>query len=109
MQAACRSCKNRLKREKYAASEQFRDNVRDDQYRRLYGASRSELEQMLDDQGRACAICTVALPVLHRANVDHDHATGQIRGILCHKCNVGLGQLGDTATALRKALAYLER
>lgn len=42
-------------------------------------------------------------------SLDHDHITGDIRGLLCRGCNTGLGQLGDTIEDLKRALAYLER
>ena len=41
--------------------------------------------------------------------LDHDHETGAFRGWLCHKCNLGIGRLGDTIEALEEALAYLRR
>jgi hypothetical protein len=40
--------------------------------------------------------------------VDHDHATGALRGILCNLCNSGIGALGDSVEGLREALRYLE-
>jgi hypothetical protein len=40
---------------------------------------------------------------------DHDHQTGEVRGWLCKKCNVGLGLLGDNIAGIRSMLAYLER
>ncbi len=39
--------------------------------------------------------------------IDHDHETGRIRGLLCHRCNTGLGHLGDDAKGIQKALDYV--
>jgi hypothetical protein len=52
----------------------------------------------------ACQICTRTGPLV----CDHDHCTGRIRGWLCRRCNLGLGQLGDTLDGLRRAVSYLE-
>ena len=43
-----------------------------------------------------------------RPNIDHNHETGEIRGILCHKCNTGIGLLNDDQELLKKAITYLE-
>jgi hypothetical protein len=66
-------------------------------------------------QNGVCAICRKPETYTHHmtkkiANmaVDHCHVTGKIRGLLCHKCNHGLGKFGDDVSLLRKALAYLE-
>lgn len=71
-----------------------------------YGITGDEYAAMLLRQG-GCAICG---ETRHRKqmHIDHDHSTGQVRGILCFKCNVGLGNFGDSAENLRAALAYLE-
>ncbi len=42
-------------------------------------------------------------------NIDHDHSTNAVRGVICTNCNTGLGHFGDDATGTRRALAYLER
>lgn len=42
-------------------------------------------------------------------HLDHDHATNMFRGWICHKCNVGIGMLGDDAAGVEKAIAYLRR
>lgn len=56
--------------------------------------------------GKPCAICGTNEFGVRRAHVDHDHVTGRVRGILCHRCNTGLGLLGAN---LAKALAYVEQ
>jgi hypothetical protein len=75
-----------------------------------------DYDQMFSAQGGVCAICGKPEMRLHERTatpislvVDHDHETGEIRGLLCGRCNKGLGLLGDNATAIRRALAYLER
>ena len=59
--------------------------------KRKYGLTLEGFEQLLASQGGGCAIC--GKPDVD--NVDHDHATGQVRGILCWNCNIAIGQLED--------------
>jgi len=61
---------------------------------------------MVDAVDGKCEICGNAEEGLC---VDHCHETGQIRGVLCRRCNRAIGQLGDNLEAVRKAVAYLER
>lgn len=77
-----------------------------------FGLDPSQIEALAASQGNACAICVrpfVASARRTAINVDHDHVTGRVRGLLCVRCNGALGALGDTADGLRRALAYLER
>lgn len=53
-----------------------------------------------------CAECGRARPKPRRLDVDHDHETGEVRGLLCHRCNRGLGLLG-TVELLTAGLGYL--
>jgi hypothetical protein len=69
-----------------------------------YGMTRAELEALVDAQDGLCAIC-VERPAVH---VDHDHATGQVRGVLCFPCNAALGQFRDRTDLLARAATYLE-
>lgn len=59
---------------------------------------------MVADQDGKCAICNTVPKVLC---VDHDHATGEIRGLLCHRCNKGLGHFYDDLRMLETAIEYL--
>jgi hypothetical protein len=71
--------------------------------RRRYGITGEEADAMLAEQGGLCAICKVA-PAAH---VDHDHATGAVRALLCFNCNGGLGQFKDDPDVLRAAADYV--
>jgi len=72
----------------------------------LYGITAGQADAVLDMQGGVCAICGTGETT--QWNVDHCHATGAPRGILCSGCNTGIGSLGDDPALLRQALAYLE-
>ena len=63
---------------------------------------------MLRRQGGVCGICK-RKPGKRRLCVDHDHKTGQVRGLLCGRCNSGNGFYGDDPRLTRAATAYLER
>lgn len=77
--------------------------------RRQYGISLNEFEGLLQYQEGCCAICKKPIDALNRrANIDHCHQTGEVRGLLCTGCNTSLGRLGDTIEGLRRALDYLE-
>jgi len=77
---------------------------------RKFGVTKEQVEALVERQGGACAICKARLSELPRkhVHVDHCHATGQVRGVLCHYCNVVLGCVKDSPERLRSAAAYLE-
>lgn len=68
-----------------------------------YGLSLEEFRARLEAQGGLCAICRIA----PAEAVDHDHATRQVRGLLCHHCNHGLGKFRENVTILENAIRYL--
>ncbi|MCI0440747.1 MAG: endonuclease VII domain-containing protein [Chloroflexi bacterium] len=76
-----------------------------------YGITLEEYDAMVKKQKSVCAICKRA-PDPHKRQkalfVDHDHATGRVRGLLCNKCNTSLGGFSDSPFVLRAALDYLE-
>lgn len=74
--------------------------------RRLYGLTIEEYEAMLVAQDHKCAICRGEF-INDRRCVDHDHRTGQVRGILCDLCNVGVAFFGDDPWCLMKVIEYL--
>ena len=82
-----------------------------DKRAKAYGISREGYEELLKKQGGLCVCCrkprtgTASYPDLV---VDHDHATGAVRGLLCPECNKGLGAFQDSKEALEGAIRYLE-
>ncbi|HEU5302042.1 MAG TPA: endonuclease VII domain-containing protein [Acidimicrobiia bacterium] len=85
--------------------QRLRGGSRHDHLTRRYGIGAVDVEAMIEVQGRRCPICVRPDP----EQVDHDHVTGQVRGVLCCNCNGGLGQLRDDVDALLAAVAYLTR
>lgn len=67
----------------------------------------SDYQGILNSQGGGCALCG-EVETGKRMPVDHNHDTGDVRGILCTSCNRGLGLMKDNAELLRKAAAYVE-
>lgn len=74
-----------------------------------YGISKEQYISMLESQGNVCAICK-RLPRNKKGfAIDHDHHTGQIRGLLCGHCNTALGQLQDDIEIVQNAITYLQK
>lgn len=65
--------------------------------------------EMIMRQGNACAICGERFKNEKLTHIDHCHTTGKIRGILCVRCNVGLGQFKDNIISLQQAIKYLTK
>lgn len=74
---------------------------------RRYGLTVEEYETLLTEQDGVCAICKKA-PKKKRLHVDHDHDTGNVRGLLCFNCNFGLSWFKEEPRLLGKAKKYLE-
>lgn len=70
-----------------------------------YGITFKQKDEILRRQNGLCAICKRKLAKC----IDHDHATGRIRGILCNRCNLGLGFFEDNSDMLELAIKYLKK
>ena len=76
-------------------------------YKKTYGISAAEKDRMEREQNGLCAICRQTCGMRTALSVDHDHRSGAIRGLLCHRCNLALGLFREDANLLRQALEYL--
>ncbi len=107
--STCRLCFNRVLREKPKSRNKAI-------LKRKYRITFEQYREMLEAQNGVCAICSSPETALNARSpigkpqplsVDHDHATGAVRGLLCGKCNAGIGLLMDDADLLIKASRYL--
>ena len=77
--------------------------------KRTYGMTIEQFDAMLAAQDGVCAICRQPRPEERTLHVDHDHATGAVRGLLCFKCNNALGDFDDSLALFEAAASYLDR
>ncbi|MFJ7901912.1 endonuclease VII domain-containing protein [Streptomyces sp. NPDC096198] len=96
-----RICSTCHKKKRSAASHETRVQV-------VYGLQAGDYARLLEAQGGVCAICKQ--PRTKRLDVDHDHATGLVRGLCCARCNRQLLARGlrDNPQIARNAAEYLE-
>lgn len=97
-----------LKKRNSARPEKKRAD-REGHLKRKYGITLEDYERMLEEQGGVCFICKKPRPEDRTLHVDHDHATGEIRGLLCFRCNNALGDFDDDHELLQNAADYLDR
>lgn len=89
LQSYCKECRQNLARQ------------------RIFGCSEEQYKALQANQMNRCAICD---ETTNKAlSVDHSHSTNQIRGLLCTRCNLGIGYFKDNIELLRKAIQYLEK
>jgi hypothetical protein len=103
--------KKKLARHKRVAANPVAnsDRQRVNRLRQKYQMTEAEWWELFDRQGCACAICKEPEPGGKGWHVDHCHDTGAVRGILCMRCNTGIGMLRDSPAIVRRAVDYLEQ
>ncbi len=122
--SACKSCEKKRKQASYQrrkekvlakAKEYYwanRENTRANSLKRTYGLLWEDYLELYNSQKGLCVICDQPLELFGSdrhatAQVDHCHSTGKIRGLLCTKCNTGLGNFRDSPELLQKAIEYI--
>jgi len=89
--------------------------IKNAELQKMFGISLDDYYDILEKQNSVCAICGKPESVKDNNGktrslaVDHDHATGEIRGLLCTNCNKALGHIQDSPALLQKAIAYLTK
>lgn len=117
----------RYKDKKKQAAKGFRKRLRDKvgkeglhlydikrHYKKMFNMTLDDYDLMFNAQGGVCAICrrpetTVTNGIVKRLYVDHCHSTNEVRGLLCHKCNFGLGYFKESKILLKNATDYLDK
>ena len=119
--AQCRTCHSKYYRSEYKTkTEQYKarqkswrtrnpNTVRNLALKGIYGITLKEWEQLLTSQDNKCGICGNSNTSKKNFHTDHNHTTGQVRGLLCYKCNSGIGSFDDKIDILEKAITYLKK
>lgn len=77
--------------------------------RNKYSITMDDKIKMREAQENKCVICEIIFESDKHAYVDHCHQTNKVRGLLCHKCNSGLGMFEDNVSSLERAISYLNK
>ena len=110
----CKACKKKKHHEYYLDNTEKCKKLARNRDLKKYGITLEDQEQMLREQNNKCAICGKEIFLFGSskkltAHVDHDHKTGKVRGLLCDKCNRGLGFFRDNEEYLINAASYLKK
>jgi hypothetical protein len=87
---------------------------RDKEFRKRFGITLLDYQAKLEEQKGVCAICSkpergTRNGVTRWLNVDHNHETNEVRGLLCTNCNVAVGMMFESREIMRAAIAYLDK
>lgn len=101
----CIECLKQTNKHQYKTKKNERNKKR---LNKKYGITTEMYNQLLNEHNYCCAICRIPEKDLKKKlAVDHNHETGEVRGLLCDKCNRGIGMLGDSERICNKAAGYL--
>lgn len=114
----CKPC-NRLRTRKTTSNysperrEEIKARFKSEPYKnsillRTFGIDREYYRTLLAEQNSECAICADSFTEENFPQIDHDHSTGKVRGLLCRTCNMGLGMFKDDTDKLSQAIKYLK-
>lgn len=102
---AVRRAKSRKTHPEHFKALDFKNDLK-----RRYGLTVDQFKSIYDTQKGCCACCGDYESDFKRGlHVDHDHATGQVRALLCTRCNPGLGYFEDSVEKLEMAIKYLKK
>ena len=100
----CKSCVNLTRR----SSFNYNNNMMTVSLKK-YGIKIDDYDKMYENQGGKCAICeTRDFGSRKRPCIDHCHESGEVRGLLCSRCNTAIGMFDDNTTTIKRAIDYLE-
>ena len=107
----CRICHNTHNNERRRRGwDKVLDDCKTYKLKAKYDLTREQYTDMLEAQEYKCAICqSEIVPFTKQTHVDHNHETNKVRGLLCNKCNMGLGMFNDSWQLLSQVMNYLER
>jgi hypothetical protein len=107
----CRSCKNKKPtKEAKAVYQKTLATIRDLRViTKKFGLTEEDYFRMEKEQRGVCAICKAPCTSGRRLAVDHNHTTGKVRGLLCLRCNFGIGYFEENLNIIGNAMKYLRK
>lgn len=101
-------------RKKYLKDHRLGNRYRAAHLRKKFGITIAEYQAKLEEQKGVCAICSkpergTRNGIVRWLNVDHNHETKAVRGLLCTNCNVAVGMMCESVDIMRSAISYLEK
>ncbi len=100
--------KEEKKLKKNANYQANKDRYKDAFLMKKYGITLNDFNNMLLLQNNKCKICKQKFKTKFDTNTDHCHSTGKVRGLLCNKCNLTLGNINDNVLILKNMIKYIE-
>lgn len=108
--AMCKACdKAKHKRWKQNNPEKAKKSMENRRLKHMYNVDLDWWDAKLKAQNNKCAICGIDQKETSRFVVDHDHTTGEVRDLLCNKCNTAIGAVKEDTNILKKSLQYLNK
>lgn len=105
----CKDCHGKRSKVTYCTNETYRSNAKLRNIKHKFNLTEEQLNELhLKHSGR-CGICNKEFESSRKTFIDHDHATGKVRGLLCPNCNTILGHGFDDVNILKAAISYLEQ
>lgn len=107
MRSSCKICVSKANSKRDYSEYYWKNKEKIQALKRksMYGISEEEYNNLLQKQNNKCASCDDETKLV----VDHCHASGEIRGLLCRKCNTALGQLNDSKERVEGLLRYISK
>src|ERR1035437_4788142 len=100
-----KNCQNTPQRKAYQNTPQYKIATRKHNLKRSFGMTQQEYTLLYNQQEGKCLGCDKHFPIL---SIDHCHQTNKIRGLLCQRCNLVIGNADDKVSTLRNLIEYIE-
>ena len=98
--------RNKEYQREYSKDDKVRARKRAWHIKMKYNITQEDYDFMLQEQNNLCALCGKLM--FDDIVIDHNHKTGEVRGLIHHKCNIGIGMFNDNSDILRLAAEYID-